>query len=582
MQARWVEDFCMRNIANRLGRAGLAQRVLAGAGVAAALSMAWSAVPIQSETAQVATQNAATTGAPGFRRLNEAQYIRSIEQIFGPEISVPGRFDPPRREDGLLAIGEGRVTVSPSGIEQYELRAREISAQVLAEDRRAAVVPCAAQVGKGFDRQCAASFLSKYGRILYRRPLADQEMGAILALAQAAASKSGSFHKGLEIGLARLLISPNFIFRVERSEADPAHPGEHRLDRYSLATRLSFLLWDAPPDEVLLDAAAAGDLHDPVKLGAQVDRLMADRRFEHGVRSFFSDMFGYEQFQGLSKDQSIYPKFTSQMAKDAQEQSLRTIIDHLVTNKGDYRDLFVTKKTFMNRNLGALYKVPVEAAGMDGWTPYVFGPEDPRGGLLTLAAFLMLDPTHEGRSSPTIRGKSVREFLLCQQVPQPPPNVDFAAVQDVHNPLHRTARQRLAIHAENPACAGCHALTDPVGLSMENYDAFGEFRTHENDALIDASGTFDGKSYKGLMEFSRLLRDSPDVPMCLVQRSFEYAAGRPVADSEAEWLETTNQAFAKDGYRFSALLRRIATSRTFAKVAAPEPAGRLAASRPAN
>jgi hypothetical protein len=570
----------MREVARGFGRAISLRRLFAAGGIAAAFTLGWSIGPIQGEVAQATPAAEPDFGLSGFRRLNEAQYVRSIEQIFGSDITVPGRFDPPRREDGLMAIGDARVTVTPSGIEQYELRAREISAQVLAESRRAAIVPCAASMPTGFDKECATAFLSKYGRLLFRRPLTDAEMASTLGLAQAAATKSGSFAKGLEIGLARLLIAPQFVFRIEGSEADPANPGQYRLDRFAFATRLSFLLWDAPPDAALLDAATAGDLYDPAKLGSQVDRMMADARFEKGVRSFFSDMLGYEQFQGLSKDQAIYPKFNSQMAKDAQEQSLRTIIDHLVVRKGDYRELFTTKRTFMNRNLGALYKVPVDAQGMNGWAPYAFGANDPRGGFLTLAAFLMLDPTHEGRSSPTIRGKSVREFLLCQHVPLPPPNVDFAAAEDIHNPERRTARQRLAIHAENPACAGCHALTDPIGLAMENYDASGEFRTHENDGLIDASGTFEEKPYNGLLELSRLLRDSPAVPKCLVQRIFEYGAGRPVVEADAKWLDTTNQAFATDGYRFAGLLRRIATSSAFARVEIPGQAGaRLAARR---
>lgn len=552
--------------AKRLQKIGLRQITLLTAAFAAVLSLGWTILPGRGEAAPAAGDG--DSRPAGFRRLNEAQYVRSIAQIFGPDITVPGRFDPTRREDGLMAIGASRVTVSPSGIEQYELRAREIPSQLLSDSHRAELVPCAAKDSASFDRICATEFLSRYGRLLYRRPLTDKEIAATLGLTQAATASAGSFDKGLEAGLSRLLLSTNFIFRVEMDEADPAHPGGRRLDSYSLATRLSFLLWDAPPDTALLDAAA-GDLHDPARLGRQVDRLMADARFKQGVRAFFSDMLGYEQFQGLSKDQAIFPKFSSQMAMDAQEQSLRTIVDQLVTRRGDYRDLFTTKRTFMNRNLGALYKVPVDPAGMDGWTPYVFGPNDPRAGFLTFAAFLMLDPTHEGRSSPTIRGKSVREFLLCQPVPQPPPNVDFAAAEDVHNPLRRTARQRLEIHGENPACAGCHALTDPIGLSMENYDAFGEYRTHENQALIDASGTFDDKPYNGLIELSQLLHDSPAVPRCLVRRTFEYGAGRPVGPGDATWLDATTIAFARDGYRLAALMRRIATSPAFAGATGP-------------
>lgn len=508
---------------------------------------------------------------PGFRRLNQAQYTRSIEQIFGAGIKVPGRFEPPLRQHGLMAVGDGEVTISPSGIEQYELRAREIAAQVLSDGRRAATLTCAPASPTAFDQPCASEYLSKYGRLLYRRPLTRTELDSVLSLASAATAKSGSFNKGLEIGLSRLLASPKFIFRVESSEPDPQRAGLRRLDDYSLASRISFLLWDAPPDDALLSAAAQGDLRDQAKLAVQVDRMVASPRFEQGVRSFFSDMFGFEQFEGLTKDQAIYPKFSAALAKDAQEQFLRTVVDLLVTNKGDYRDLFTTRKTFLNRNLAALYKVPVEEEGVEGWAPYTFSPQDNRAGILTLAGFLMLDPTHEGRSSPTIRGKTVRELFLCEPVPVPPPNVNFAAVQNVGDLVHRTARERLSVHQENPACVGCHAITDPIGLAMENYDASGAFRTHENGALIDASGVFEGKPYKNAIELQRLLRDSPGAPACVAQRAFEYGAGRALAPTEKKWLEYSVERFAADKYQLPAMMRRIALSPAFRTVAPAEP-----------
>lgn len=524
------------------------------------------------QTAAPGIAEPVTTGGPAtFRRLSEEQYKRSIEDIFGTGIKVPGRFDPPLREEGLLAIGEGKVAVSASGIEQYALRAREISANVLAEGNRAKVLSCTPKSPQTFDRECASAFLDKYGRLLYRRPLTSQELSGALSLASAVTTQRQSFNRGLEVGLARLLSSPNFIFRTERSQPDPKNAGVQRLDSYSLATRVSFLLWNAPPDAELLDAAANGTLQNDAGLAKQVDRLIASPRFEQGVRAFFSDMFAYDQFDGLSKDQSIYWKYTSQLAKDAQEQALRTIVDLLVTNKGDYRDLFTTKQTFMNRSLASLYQVSVDDPGITGWQPYTFGDKQPRAGILTLAAFLMLDPTHEGRSSPTIRGKSLRELFLCQMVPPPPANVNFAVVQDVHNPDHKTARLRLGIHSENPVCAGCHALTDPTGLAMENYDAVGAWRTEENGAPIDASGKFEGKSFTGLVALGQLLHDSPTAPSCLAQRAYQYGVGRSATEGEGKWLEYTAERFADDRYAFPALLRRIATSKAFQAVSVAQP-----------
>lgn len=542
-------------------------RAILGIGAGSALAMGLALSPMPEPAAKAAeTAPATALGQPGFRRLNEAQYIRSIEQIFGPGISVPGRFDPPVRAKGLLAIGDASVTVSPSGIEQYELRARQIAAAALAGDRGKALMGCTA--AEAFDVACANAFFAKYGRLLYRRPLSDAELHSVNQLASSATAQSHSFAKGLEIGLSRLLMSPNFIFRVERSEADPAHPGALRLDAWSLATRISFLLWDAPPDAELLDAAARGELRDPAKLGQQVDRMIASPRYEQGVRSFFSDMFGYEQFRGLAKDQAIYPKFNSELARDAQEQALRTIVDLLVTNKGDYRDLFTTRKTFMTRGLGSLYKVPVSADAFDGWAAYEFLEGSHRGGILSLAGFLMLDPTHEGRSSPTIRGKSIRELFLCEEVPVPPANVNFAIVQDVSNPLYRTARQRLTAHRDDPVCAGCHKITDPMGLSLENYDAIGNYRSTENGAPIDVTGTYSGKDFDGLAGLSRLLHDGPEAPSCLVRRVYEYGAGRSIGDDDGQWLEAASGQFVSDGYRLPALMRRISTSEAFSSVAA--------------
>jgi hypothetical protein len=507
----------------------------------------------------------ATSGGPTtFRRLDETQYTRSIQDIFGAGIKVPGRFDPPLRDEGLLAVGDSKVVVSTSGLEQYELRAREISAQVLSGDRKN-LLPCTPQSAQAFDKECARTFLAKYGRLLYRRPLNEKEMASALGVARAVTEKSQSFYRGLEVGLARLLMSPDFIFRVERAETDPAAPGSRRLDEYSLATRISFLLWDAPPDPALLDAAASGALRQPEGLAREVDRMIASPRFEQGVRAFFSDMYAYDQFDSLSKDQSIFPRYSSQLAKDAEEQSLRTIVDLLVTNRGDYRDLFTTRKTFLNRTLAALYKVPVDEPAFSGWMPYSFRTEEQREGILTLAAFLMLDPTHEGKTSPTIRGKSLRELFLCQKVPTPPGNVDFSKFNDPKNP-NATVRERLTAHRDNPTCAGCHSIMDPVGLSMENYDGIGNYRIHENGAVIDASGSFEGKPYTNLLELETILHDSPAVSNCVVERAYEYGVGHRVVTGERDWLKYLDQRFAADQYEIPALMRRIATSKAFQAV----------------
>lgn len=502
------------------------------------------------------------SGPATFRRLSEAQYVRTIEDIFGEGVSISGRFDPPWRDAGLLSIGGGKVVVSSSGLAQHELRARDIAAQVLAEDRREKVLTCTPQSADTFDEPCATQFVEKYGRLLYRRPLDQDEIASVLGVASDATQQTGSFYQGLEFGLARLLVSPNFIFRVELTEPDPDGQGT-RLDAYSLATRISFLLWNASPDEELLDAAASGALRQDRVLEKQVDRLINSPRFEDGVRAFFSDMFAYEKFVGLTKDQSLYPVYTSQLAKDAQEQLLRTIVNLTVTSQGDYRDLFTTRKTFLNRNLGALYGIPVDAEAVSGWSPHTFAADDPRAGILSLAGFLMLDPSHEGRSSPTIRGKAVRELFLCQTVPPPPETVDFALIEDTQNAEHKTARERLTVHSTHPTCAGCHAITDPIGLALENYNAIGEYRTTENGVTIDTSGSFEGEPYDNAIELQQLIRASPAAPRCVARRVYEYGVGRSAIGAERPWLEYLGERFAGEEYAIPKLMRIVATSNAF-------------------
>ena len=504
-------------------------------------------------------------GPPMVRRLGEEQYKRSIQVIFGEEIEVPGRFDPPVREEGLIAIGGASAVVTQAGLEQNVARAQRIAAQVVSEERRDRYVQCELDPVDTFDEPCATDFFTRYGQLLFRRPVTEIELTVALEAARQATDTFESFYKGLEYGLVSQLVSPAFLYRIESTEPDPDSKGASRLDGYSLASRISFLLWDAPPDEELLTAAGKGELFKQETLQQQVDRMVASPRFEDGVRAFFWDNFGYDRFDGLVKDTALFPLFSPQLRNDAQEQSMRTIVDHLITQNRDYRELFTTNQTFLNRNLGSLFRVPVHVEEYGGWVPYTFEPEHHRAGLLTLPAFLMLDPSHEGRSSPTIRGKMVRELFLCQVVPPPPGDVNFDLVEDVSSPL-KTARERLARHNEDPVCSGCHAVTDPIGLSYENYDAIGQYRTHENGAVIDASGNFEGVEFDEALGLQHALADSDALTSCLARRTYEYGVGRRLMASEFDWMDYIQASFADTGYRFVDLIRLVATSKAFRTV----------------
>jgi hypothetical protein len=502
----------------------------------------------------------ATAPRTNLRRLTEEQYRRSIADIFGADIVIAGRFEQERRTAGLLAIDSTSGSFSPSSYEQYDQMARSIAAQVTDKDHRLVLTSCVPRDARAPDDKCARKFLSNAGMLLYRRPVTNAELETLTALAHSTGDNFKDFYLGVQSALASVLLSPEFLFRMESGVADQAAPDGYRMDGYSKATRLAYFLWNSTPDEALLHAAQRGTLDSREGLTGQVNRMLRSPKVLAGTRAFFSDMLGLEGFSSLSKDTVIYPRFDSVVGRDAREELLRLVTDQLLTRDGDYRDLFTTRRDFLTRRLGLIYDVPVQ--NRYGWTAYEFSAQDHRDGMLTRISLLSLY-SHPGRSSATLRGKAIRELLLCQNVPPPPPNVNFSLVQDTSNAQFRTARARLAKHSEDSMCASCHKVTDPLGLALENFDSSGEFRTTENGAQIDASGFLGDRVFTDAAGLGQAMHDDPQSAACLVQRSYDYATGRAAPRAERPFLRDLTAGFVADGYRYPALLRRIVLSDQF-------------------
>ena len=500
------------------------------------------------------------------RLLTADQYANSITQLFGEDIaeSILPPIPPMARTDGLLASGSAFVGVTSDQVSQIQQTAASIAAQVVDQDHRDFLIPCSPEETEAADTSCAALFLEETGRLLFRRPLSYSRLSDLVHVADYAAEQTGDFYDGLALALEAMLISPDFIFIVDRAEADPDAPSQQRLDAYSLASRLSFLLWNAPPDDVLLQEAEAGILYTQQGLAGAVDRMLVSARLESGVRAFFDDLMAFDEFNSLAKDPLVYPMVTGTTLEHAREQTLRTIVDHLVARQADYRDLFTTRQTFMSLQLAAVYDTP---AGQ-GWVPFEFEEEGPRLGLLTHVSFLAAH-SHSVRSSPTLRGKALRETFLCQRVPDPPPDVDFSSLEEAEDAA--TAKERLAVHNTNPSCAGCHLITDPMGLSLENFDGAGRFRETENGAPLDIAGELDGIFYEDIAGLAHATRNHPKLSACLINRLYAYGTGGPVSLREdRDTLAEFEARFAKNGYQLSTLLRDIALSDAFSRVRSEE------------
>jgi hypothetical protein len=511
-------------------------------------------------------------GAPAIaRRLSPDQYRHVIADVFGPAIKIEGRFEPELRDGGLFAVGAGQVGVTSSGMEQFDAMARAIAAQVASEQHRGTLIPCTPQSATAPDDACAARFFAAAGPLLYRRPLGRDEGKAAVMLAHLSAQALQNFYSGLAMSLAGMLESPQFLFRTQIGEPDPEHAGAYRLDAYSKASQLSFFLWNAAPDRKLLAAARSGKLSTASGLADEVDRMIESPRLEAGLRAFFADLLQFDLFDSLAKDSKIFPKWTFQVARDAEEQTLRTIVDLVLTQHGDYRDLFTSRRTFLTPLLGSVYRVPI-AQDTGSWQRYEFAAGDPRAGIQSQASFVALH-SHEGLSSPTLRGKALRELLLCEPIPAPPANVNFAVAQDTHNPNFKTMRDRLTAHRTEPTCAGCHKLMDPIGLALENFDSDAGYRTAENGQPLDTSGELDGVAFSDAAGLGRAIHDNPATGACLARRLYSYATGRAPARRDMAWIRSLEKGFAADGYRVPDLMRRIATSENLYRVAAPAASG---------
>ena len=507
---------------------------------------------------------AATGDVVSMRRLTEQEYRNSIADIFGKDIAVQGVFEPGKRIGGLVEASAAILSVTPVGFDSYSKMADGIAIQITSEKSRGRLISCKPASAAQPDDACAAQVFGHYGLMLFRRPLTGDELQSRVKLAANMTKASGNFYTGLRYGLASLLQSSNFLFRTEVSV--PHGKGkDYVLDAYSRASRLSYLLWDTTPDAELLQAAQTNQLDTPAGLAGQVDRLMASPRLDTGMRAFFSDMLQLDTFDNVSKDALLYPKWSVQLAAAAREETLRTTIDLSLHENGDMRDLMTTPKTYINRNLAAIYGVPFNFDG--DWVPLAFTPQQGRSGIVTQISMLSMF-SHPGRSSPTERGVALMDIFLCEPTPTPPNNVDFSVVNNTNGPL-KTVRERLMAHATNSVCASCHTHSDPIGLSLEGFDTIGRQRGTENGQTIDVSATIQGKSFVGAQGLGRFLHDNPKYPACVARKLYSYAKGVDSQDVEPQEYKAANKAFTDSGFRMRSLLKGLTESDDFFRAAPP-------------
>lgn len=515
---------------------------------------------------KAAIEAAAHNPAPAnLMRLTQAQYSNSVHDILGDDIVVPAKLEPDIRAGDFIALGAGKTTISARGAELYEQAAHDIAEQTLEKHGDTFVTCTPDALSNTTDvEECAGEFVDLLGPKLWRRPLASPERERLIAIARTSATTLGDFDQGLVFALATMLQSPNFLFRAEVGlEESGEQP--RALDNWEMASKLSYVLWNTTPDEALLEAAGRGELTDDEGLAAQIDRMLEDERARHGLRAFFSDLYQLERLDGLTKAPELFEHISEEVGPSAREETLRTI-EHLVFDlRGDWRDIMTTRETFINRKMASIYNM--RSPAREGFAMATHPSDTPRQGLLGMTSILALY-AHPVSTSPTLRGMFVRTKLLCQPIPAPPAGVDTS----IPEPSGKapTLRARIAEHLEEPTCAGCHNLMDPIGLGLEHFDGLGRFRSRDNGVEIDASGKLDGVEFSDLSSLAVAIRDHDRFGVCLTRKYYQYATGQELAEGpEPDLVVAISDHFAASDFDVLEMMRATLLSRGFRTVASP-------------
>jgi hypothetical protein len=470
-------------------------------------------------------------GDSPIRRMTRFEYNNTVRDLLGDDTNPADSFGAEEEALGFNNNAANLVTSSTLA-EKYMLAAEDIALR--ATEPLGKVVKCdPAVIG---EEPCAREFIAEFGKLAFRRPLTVEESDMFFELWQFGRNET-DFRVGVELVIQAALQSPPFLYRVEFGL--PAEEGAAvvELDPWETASRLSYLLWGTMPDEELFAAAEAGQLATKEEIATQARRMLDDPRAKDAVANFHQQWLDYDRIANVGKNAALFPDWSSAVGQLMREET-RAFIDHVVfTGEGSLDALLTAPYSFMNAELAEFYDV-------DGPAGAAFEKVEldatKRAGLLTIGTLLTIN-AHSDQTSPVHRGKLVREQLLCDTMPPPPPDVMITVPAPDPN---STAKERFAQHSADPACSGCHMLMDPIGFGFENYDAIARFRTMENDKPIDATGELaqsdvDGK-FDGVVELAGILAGSGDVQGCYTKQWFRYAYGRGETsgdDCTMDWLD---------------------------------------------
>jgi Protein of unknown function (DUF1592)/Protein of unknown function (DUF1588)/Protein of unknown function (DUF1585)/Protein of unknown function (DUF1595)/Protein of unknown function (DUF1587)/Cytochrome C oxidase, cbb3-type, subunit III len=410
------------------------------------------------------------------------------------------------------------------------------------------------------EQACAKRILSTLVRRAYRRPATDADIDRLLPFYETGRAEGG-FDDGIQQALQRVLVSPNFLFRIER-EPDNAAPGTaFRISDLELASRLSFFIWSSIPDDELLNAAIQGKLKDPVVLDQQVRRMIADPRSNALVNNFAEQWLFLRDIDAKKPDEILFPDFDETL-RQAFRQETDLFLNSVLRENRSVLELLTANYTFLNERLAKQYGIPNVRGSY--FRRVTLPANSPRGGLLGQGSILTIT-SYATRTSPVVRGKWVLENLLSAPPPPPPPDVPALKTESTESGKALSMREAMVQHRANPACAGCHVRMDPIGFAMENFDAVGKWRERDAGVTIDAEGVFpDGTKFEGVAGLKKALLAHPEEFVGTVaEKLMMYAVGRNVQYYDEPALRAIVRQAARNNYTFGSLVTGVVKSTPF-------------------
>ncbi len=490
-------------------------------------------------------------------RTPTAEEVATAEHLKASEEAAYRKAIAKHPEDTKEIALQRAVSNPPTFIDAFEVRGPYNALRPPVPESYRRVFVCG-HAARHHNAACARVDLAHLAGLAYRRPVTPEEVADLTRLVASAQADGMNFEQAMRVGVEAILVSPSFLFRIERDPKPNDPSAVHPVNDYELASRLSYFLWSSMPDEQLLASAAAGRLHDPTVLNAQVKRMLQDPKSDALISNFFGQWLELRNLDSIRPDPDQFPAFNAQLRLAMYTES-ELFVKSIVREDRSIVDFLNGKYTFLNARLAKFY-------GIAGVTGDQFRRVDldgtERSGVLTQASVLTVT-SYPTRTSPVLRGKWILENVLNAPPPPPPPGV--GSIDAKGGPLAGTMRQQMEKHRANPMCASCHMRMDPLGFALENYNAVGQWRTKDAGQPVDASGALpDGKAFNGSAELKTILAaNRTTFAECLTEKLMIYALGRGLEGYDRRAVRQIVTNLSNNNYRFSVLISGIVDSVPF-------------------